>query len=418
VSIYIGPNAPRWKPSTWDDLLAAQANGWIDENQWIELKSGFPAGKAGGKKLAKEAAALSVEGGILILGVDEDDTGAAGELCGVELPGLAERVTNAIRASTDPTLFVRTQDIPSPDAPHRGCLLVEVPASGQAPHQADGTYYGRADRTSAPLSDTQVQALMQRRDAGREQARTMLRELVNERDPRFRSAVGTLFLVIHPDRALDDGLVEFLTSDDGPDRLRQHVLDLPAKHGHAKKFHPEYEGGLDLQPSSNGYKVIRGRTDQKPDGDLRMVVQENGAITVLCAQATRYHQRQVYRSDQAKSGSVVFPDLLLGLTRGAVILAGQIADDHLGYQGSWHLGLHISGVWRTADFDSFVEEHNHQDLTPRYDQAAYEMFTESTTAEMTDDPAAPTGRLLGRLLRALGIESRYPEYRVRKPPQP
>jgi hypothetical protein len=89
---YLGPDKGRWTPATWADVVEAAAGGLIDETHWVDLKQELPAGKAtANTDLAKDLASLAVDGGLLVIGV-EDHNSHAGKVCGVELAKLADRV--------------------------------------------------------------------------------------------------------------------------------------------------------------------------------------------------------------------------------------------------------------------------------------------------------------------------------------
>lgn len=98
------------------------------------MKREIPTTKGSNAELARDLASLAVDGGLLIVGVDEDDLGRAADLVGTELAGLAERVDSIARSRIDPPLVVRTHPLlENPDRPGVGCLLVEVPPSARAP---------------------------------------------------------------------------------------------------------------------------------------------------------------------------------------------------------------------------------------------------------------------------------------------
>ena len=77
-SFYLGPHKPRFQAESWDDVVAAAAAGVLDETHWVELKQAVPAtSKPANLELAKDLASLSVDGGVLIIGI-ADARGAAG----------------------------------------------------------------------------------------------------------------------------------------------------------------------------------------------------------------------------------------------------------------------------------------------------------------------------------------------------
>ena len=164
---YLGPGKGRWTPAGWSDVVEAAAGGLLDESHWVDLKQELPAGKrTHNTELAQDLASFAVDGGLLVIGV-EDHNSRAGKVCGVELAKLADRVDQVARDKVRPSLVVRSHEVPDPDRPGRGCLLVHVPPSPQAPHMVDYVYYGRGDRANIRLGDEQVRAILEGRQRGR-----------------------------------------------------------------------------------------------------------------------------------------------------------------------------------------------------------------------------------------------------------
>lgn len=72
--------------------MAAASSGILDETHWVELKQAIPvSSKPANLELARDLASLSVDGGVLIVGV-KDAGGAAGAVVGTSLDGLASRI--------------------------------------------------------------------------------------------------------------------------------------------------------------------------------------------------------------------------------------------------------------------------------------------------------------------------------------
>jgi hypothetical protein len=122
----------------------------------LDFKRELPPGKGENKELARDLAQFAVDGGVLIIGVDDN-----AQLTPVDLHGLRERIDQVARDLVDEPLHVRIDTIPTAADPAKGYLLVTVPPSSTAPHQVDGRYYGRGDTTKHVLPDAEVQRLHQ-----------------------------------------------------------------------------------------------------------------------------------------------------------------------------------------------------------------------------------------------------------------
>jgi hypothetical protein len=169
ASFYLGPRKPRLKAESWDDLVIAAAAGVLDENHWVELKEAVPpSSKPANLELAKDLASLSVDGGVLIVGI-ADAKGAAGDVVGTDLSGLQTRIAQVASGRVSPPLPVTIDVIAEPAQSDAGVVLVTVPASEGAPHMVDGSYWGRDAHGKRVLSDDEVRRLLadrQTRTAG------------------------------------------------------------------------------------------------------------------------------------------------------------------------------------------------------------------------------------------------------------
>jgi hypothetical protein len=97
-SFYLGPNQPRLVVDSWADLVTASEAGVLRETQWVELKKDVPKGDAPNLELARDLASLSVDGGVLIVGVQDKTY----DLVGAHVEGLAERITKVAAGRVSP----------------------------------------------------------------------------------------------------------------------------------------------------------------------------------------------------------------------------------------------------------------------------------------------------------------------------
>jgi hypothetical protein len=71
----------------------------------------LPPGRGANKELAKDLAQFAIDGGVLVIGVDDNDKAIAPKLTPVDLNGLKERVDQVARSIPDPPMHVRTDAI-------------------------------------------------------------------------------------------------------------------------------------------------------------------------------------------------------------------------------------------------------------------------------------------------------------------
>ncbi|GLZ00785.1 ATP-binding protein [Actinoplanes sp. NBRC 103695] len=408
ASVYLGPAHGRWLPRSWADLIAAATAGMLDESPWLDLKKELPAAGARerhNRELAKDIAAMAVDGGVLIIGIT-DDNSRAGEVLGVPIDGLADRVDLIARNGPSPSAAVRCTAIPDPGRPGMGCLLIEVPPSPVAPHMVDGYYWGRGDRGNRRLTDADVRRIMD----GRRQHATDVADLLSQlehRDPIPAAArqQAHLYLVVRPSTGAEDALVALLDRK----TLQQNLLPLLE--------HVRQTVTTDRLPRADtGRRIGRGamfglglfdngaRTERNLED---LVLQEDGTLTLISAKITDRDSAMFYDADGQPSLRI-WTHRLLGTTHSTLLLAGLIGDRHSGYQGVWDIGMRLTGLYGSVPQEARLDP----DLFAydRYDEDAYEQVTTATTAQLVDQTDVIVQRLCGRLLRGLRVEQWWLPY--------
>jgi hypothetical protein len=168
-------------------------------------------------ELAKDLASLSVDGGVLVVGI-ADAGGAAGEVLGVELGGLETRIGQVASARISPPLPVMLDDIAHPDRPGTGVLLVTVPASEGAPHMVEGQYWGRGSQGKRVLFDDEVRQLIGDRQFRATGFAERLRAAPARLDPPALNAKARLYVLLEPAAEAREPLTDLLEG--------RHVLDV------------------------------------------------------------------------------------------------------------------------------------------------------------------------------------------------
>lgn len=111
-----------WTPGTIDALEDAVHTRVLVEGLHVDFKREVAIGAVGNKGLAKDLAAFAVDGGQIIIGVDENDHGPP-TVRPVLLAGLKERVDQIARSAVAPPLAARCVELPTTEDPTRGCLI-------------------------------------------------------------------------------------------------------------------------------------------------------------------------------------------------------------------------------------------------------------------------------------------------------
>ncbi|WP_412566347.1 hypothetical protein [Streptomyces europaeiscabiei] len=103
TSIYLSSDNPRWMPKTEADLQAAVDGGLFEESHYLDLKKA-PSSKGDNRELARDLSSFAVNGGALIIGVQENKESRTFELAPQLLNGLSEKVEQVARTIPDPPL--------------------------------------------------------------------------------------------------------------------------------------------------------------------------------------------------------------------------------------------------------------------------------------------------------------------------
>lgn len=391
-----------WLPTSEPQLRSAIESGSISESHYFELKRELGTTDGGRKETARDLASFALDGGVIIVGVEEPTSGRFA-LAPIPLSDISERVEQIAANRIEPGLFVRTSEIASPDHPGMGYLVIEVPPSTVAPHMVDGRYWGRNEKTKRHLSEPEVFRLHVSRTATEDRVRAALAEEL-DRDPTPRPN-ARMFLVAVPLQA-DAGLAR---------------LFVRAGHAQMNNFAGVAEGTLpnsllsaSTSPHSLHATVARSRGIARTNlMDARTVkdaasaewaedieVQLNGSIRIMTSEF-------FYREEVPRLGGpqpFVRPGHLLAWTHRLIGYAAHLGQT-LGYRGSWGLGVHIYGL--TGARASF--ERGRSLRMQIYEAAVFEAITAAQLRELTSSPNSVADHLIGDLIHQLGVATEFSE---------
>nr|WP_313315457.1 hypothetical protein [Dietzia maris] len=419
---YLSPRTPRWSPTTEGDIESALRDGLLEETHFLDLKREIAPGRAANKELARDLAQFAIDGGTLLVGVAEVKDSLP-QLEPQPLHGLSERVEQVARSLVDPPLAVTTAPIQGGKDAGMGYPVVQVAASGQAPHMVEGVYYGRGDKTRTRLSDEEVRRLHAGRAADVEPARHELARYV-ERDPipADLRRQAHLFVVAVPLTPQPEMMLSETHSQDAHAQLYSLLTEggrLPD--GLGQSFAPNLSSSATFQRRSDGAAMTSGLdsgrvlvdrgTGRFNEDVFEVEVSEDGVIRLL---TTRL-------SDEVRDGSqMLFPTMMPILVRQAVGIAAAVAH-RASYGGMWSIGVAATGVAGLPIYDGRAGWDTGRVSS---DLARYERFTQASSVELAQHPGDVANRLVGRFLRGAGIgrclrrleEGRIARHRLSLPP--
>lgn len=416
-SVYLSPRSPRWAPRSEADLDDALQQGLLEETHYLDLKRELSAGKSANKELARDLTSFAVDSGTYIIGIGEDKQTQTFELSPQPLAGLAERIEQVARTVPDPPLAVLCRSIPSSQDPSRGYLIVHIPPSGTAPHMVEHRYLGRGDKTKQYLSDPEVRRLHEQRRVTEEHGLLKLQQQF-ERDPvpaEIREQAH-LFVLAEPTAGRTGMLLDLVHGDESRSRLRDLVghADAPEvskalQAGNAGGFSPSLSYATDFALRSTGVAlsskltsdrcptVIGGRSDEKI---VEFEVDEEGGLRVFMGRLS--DSRHDPYADPPGNSQILMPAAVITYARQFVAVTAAAAEQ-AGYLGTWVLAVGATGVQGLPVHDFLLTG----DPSPRYDAADYRQATTASYSELLKQPAAVAERLVGRLLRSLGVHRKY-----------
>ncbi|MQA35746.1 AlbA family DNA-binding domain-containing protein [Modestobacter roseus] len=411
---FLSPDLPRWTPTTEGDIRQAVEDGVLGESHYWDAKREVSVGSRANKRLAADLAAFAVDGGSLLIGLDEDKEAGTFALSPGPTAGMPERIGSIASTAVDPPLFVVVTTIQAEpptdeDGAARGYLLVEVPPSPRAPHQVDGVYWGRGDKQNIRLSDAEVHRLHALRQSQADRGLALLEaEAARDPMPMAQRSGGHLYLVAEPLSAAPSAATAFLRDQDARDVLWRHGVteEIPDIKLRDRDVPPSPQqltttetraGGLALTThvlAGSGRQLNEWdrRRSGGPDDDLLDIeFLCNGGIRALAGRAT-------IRPGHLESSWIV-DRLVVAYTRRLTAWALRYGEAY-GYRGSWLLGIRVDGLTGLAS--SEFADHLAHGMPPRFSEPTYEAVTTATLQELLSQPWEVMSRLVGDLVWSLG----------------
>jgi len=285
----------RWVPKNEAELRHAIAEGLIEESHHCDLKRMLATGRGANRDIAKDLAAMAVDGGALIYGVDE----ANGDLRPFHLEGFRERVDQISGSLVDEPLNVRVEEFLSTEDPSRGYAVVLVPESPTAPHMVDGRYRGRGDTTNRVLSDAEVLRLHARRRQAEEEIEDLIRKEI-ERDPTplDKREQAHMFVIAEPVSGRSEMLLETIGEENATKWILENLIHGRPSIQLTEGWSPDLGGASSVSRAADGWSahssyIAPGRqpTSEADEEDFFEVeLRENGGARLFCSRASVQHK--------------------------------------------------------------------------------------------------------------------------------
>lgn len=132
-----------WAPESEHELRSVVEAGMLTETHHLDIKREIGVKPGDRAELARDLAQFAIDGGALIVGVEEDKATRTWTLTPQKLVGLQERIEQIANSQIDPPLSIAIRVLALAEDPTQGYVVIQVPVSPRAPHMVGGIYYGR-----------------------------------------------------------------------------------------------------------------------------------------------------------------------------------------------------------------------------------------------------------------------------------
>lgn len=348
-------------------------------------------------ELARDLASLSVDGGVLLVGVSDKTKDVVGV---PDVEALRDRIVQVAAGRISPSLYVDTTAIWHPTDPGKAVVIVSVPASASAPHMVDERYWGRSSSGKRPLGDSEVERLIADRPRRSEtlQSDVAALEELDPIEPADREH-GHLYVLLRPLGHAGQTFSEGLAGRH-PQQMINEALGA---------FRPQWEP-LSSPPPYNlphpdGLLLSQTSVDdqERELHSFRLLFQDDGAVHAVFGGGTR----PFGPLGQEDTPETTSPGQLLELIHGLVVIAGHVGSELLGYWGEWETGIYLD---RLKDIRPIQAHTAWATSSHAYQKVDYFRATRTTTREMSEKPHTVVERLIRALLKGLGVAQIFLPY--------
>jgi hypothetical protein len=329
------------------EVEAALARGDLEETHVFDGKRQLGQNRDS----AIDVCAMTVDGGTLLYGVDEDENGRVTLAAPIELAGQRERIDQIVQTSImePPTIYV--SELPREEAPEQGYLLVTVPRSPRAPHQVvvgnDLRYYGRGATGNRRLTEGEVAALYQRRAQWALDRDAHLETVIQSSPFGLDGLEGFAYLhAFARPFGFDSGFLRRQWVDE--DQGLPHVLVAAASRNHIPP-HRDYRPDLRQQrgwslDGSGGIRVGSGEDTARDV--IWMTIGRDGEARLFCCCGARFNDDR----------PVSIYDYLLGGNLAAFFAVAGAFYSQADYIGAVDVGAAVTGIHRAHSHFRVVEQ--------------------------------------------------------------
>lgn len=385
-----------WIPRSTHELETLVSSGQLDETSQLDFKQTLPE-KKGNAEIAVDVSAMTVDGGVLIYGVGEDEDRRPTRLCPIELAGTRERIDQVLQTSVHESPVVRFKTLELEGDASKGYLVTIIPPSPRAPHQVvarsryQHRYYGRGATGNRVLTEPEIARLYARRQEWAFDAREHLTTVIGLAPFPPDPDLGFLHAYVRPVVSDEDRWTRASQGESG--KLHRRMTDAAQ---HATR-------GLSYQPAlADAPSWVRRGADawrlgygDKARRNVTCDVNFDGRGQLFCGRAADRLDRKEYEAEQPGQ-LVIFEQIVVGNLASFLALMFELYDA-AGYFGPVDIGIALTGI---RDAQAFRVARGFSNPYSAYPDDSY-MKVARVDAEELRSARLLTASLLSRFFEAL-----------------
>lgn len=329
-----------WIPKSEEEIEKVVNSDVLEETAILDAKVALPSKNI---DIAKDIAAMSNDGGVIIYGIGEDENKRLKILSPFVLEGQPERISSIAQTSiAEPPRF-HIHTIPAKEDISKGYIVIVIPPSERAPHMVivsgDHRYYGRNAKGNVILSEAEVSRLYERRNRLEVDLRVLIEKEIKTAHRQPNPQFGYLHMFVRP--AFEQpGILNRIQTVSKPTRavFAEIVEDIARDDSLHNEYYPRFNEHINnWEFTTNG---IQGKlsydgvnTDTSVGDALIIDVDLNGMGHLFCGRA----------AEQKGGLFLFFPLAVIANAINFMSFMG-ILFQKINYVGMVDIGLTITGI--------------------------------------------------------------------------
>lgn len=393
-----------WIPKDEQDVMTVTQNGSLEETLTFEAKSEIPPKNV---DLAIEVSAMAnTAGGVIVIGLKEDESGRPIIPSPIELKGQQERIESILRTLISEVPTFSISSFQSKSDTSKGYVVITVPPSERAPHmiikKGERRYYGRGEKINIILGESEVARLYERRNLTTLDLLPVLERQINAAPIKDHRGFIHLHMIIKPilqDDLILEKAVEGFSIDYGRQVNSQILLNLLIEKVRNQIVFPsdDYYHGFPSPPRwihqpkgflgelSSAYS-----NDDTPDLDtLHLEVGFDGSGGVFCG----WIGQTILKQNQ-EDRKIFYPDRAVSNITKFIAYFGYLYN-YASYLGKVDIGIALTGL---KGCQGYIKDSSHLRFAYQHTEEIYSRILRFTAQSLIENPQEVSADLIMRFI--------------------